>query len=174
MDLGSGAGYPGIPIAVMRAGFQVTLLDATRKKVRRLEEFAADLPQVIAVWGRAEEVSRHRKSTAGSLPDNGLMGSGRVWARAVGPLPVLVELGFGLLRAGGVLLAWKGPEVAGEEWDAAQSAAQALGGRALGTRRYELPMGAGERLLIAFARGEKELPSGFPRAPAVIRRRPLS
>lgn len=162
LDLGAGAGYPGLPLAIVGAAAPVTLVDATRRKVEFLVEAArATGAPATALWGRAEEL-------AGRLD-----GQARVWVRAVGPLPVLVELAFGFLRDGGVLVCWKGPEAAGAEAAAGQAACRALGGECLGVRAYCLPDDAGERTLYAYRRGPRPLPPGLPRPPAVIRRRPL-
>jgi 16S rRNA (guanine527-N7)-methyltransferase len=162
LDLGAGAGYPGLPLALAGAARAVTLLEATRKKAEFLAE-AARLcgAPARAVWERAERAV-------------GAVGpQARVWVRAVGPLPVVVELAFGLLSPGGVLVAWKGPGAEGEEAAAGEAACRALGGTYLGKRVYALPGGAGERALYAYRRGEGPLPPGVPRSPAAIRRRPL-
>lgn len=162
LDLGSGAGYPGIPLALAGAAQAVTLLDATLRKVAFLNEACeATGASAHGLWGRAE-----------ALRDR-LPLQERVWCRAVGPLPVLVELAFGLLASGGVLVCWKGPEAVGEEAEAGEAACRALGGQVLGVRSYRLPEGAGERTLFAYRRGTTPLPPGVPRAPALIRRRPL-
>lgn len=160
VDVGSGAGYPGLPLAMVRPDVEVVLLEATRKKAEHLIRFAAGQPNVSVVWGRAEHPVRE------------IQGTNRVWVRAVGPLFVLVELAFGLLTPGGWLVAWKGPEVDGEEWELGVRVARRLGGRAVGLRAYKLGDGA-ERRLAVFERGEGALPPGIPRAPGLIRRRPL-
>lgn len=161
LDLGSGAGYPGIPLATVRPDLAVTLVDATRKKVERLARFAADLPRVETWWGRIEDLA------------GGTERVDRVWVRAVGPLPVLVELAFGALKPGGWLVAWKGMEAVGSEWEAGARAARALGGWTIGLKRYVLP-GSGDRYLMVFERGERALPRGVPRPAAIIRRHPLA
>lgn len=162
VDLGAGAGYPGLPLAIAGAAARVVLLEATRRKAEFLAEAAASSgAPATALWGRAEEVGAR------------LGGQARVWARAVGPLPVLVELAFGMLREGGVLVCWKGPDAAGAEGEAGESACRALGGDGLGMRTYALPEGGGQRTLFAYRRGSGPLPAGVPRAPAMIRRRPL-
>lgn len=161
IDLGSGAGYPGLPLAIRVPGVHVTLLDATRKKVERLATFATGVPNAEVRWGRAEDLAHDGMQVE------------RVWVRAVGPLPVLVELSFGLLGPGGWMVAWKGTEALGEEWKAGADAARALGGRAVGTRPYALGAGVDQRTLMVFERGRRDLPDGFPRPPAVILRHPL-
>lgn len=162
LDLGSGAGYPGVVLAAAAAARDVQLVEATGKK-------AAFLARVVdttgvparAVWARAE------------APAGRVDAVERVWVRAVGPLSMLVEVGFGLLVPGGVLVAWKGPDAVGGEADEAETACRILGGESLGVRRYELAAGAGQRTLFAYRRGTRAMPRGLPRPPAVIRRRPL-
>ena len=154
---------PGLPLAIVGAATIVTLVDATRRKVEFLDDAARRCGVAArAVWGRAEALGA-------TLPPQA-----RVWARAVGPLPVLIELAFGLLEEGGVVVCWKGPEAIGPEAAAGEAACQALGGEPLGLRAYALPEGAGERTLFAYRRGRGRLPPGVPRSPAAIRRRPLS
>jgi 16S rRNA (guanine527-N7)-methyltransferase len=161
-DLGAGAGYPGLPLAIVGAAPRVTLVEATRRKAQFLAQAvdACGAPAEV-VWGRAEALA------------TGVAPPMRVWARAVGPLPVLVELAFGMLAEGGVAACWKGPEALGAEAQAGEAACLALGGEPLGVRSYALPGGAGERTLFAYRRGRGDLPPGVPRAPAIIRRRPL-
>jgi 16S rRNA (guanine527-N7)-methyltransferase len=162
VDMGSGAGYPGLPLVLAGAAAEAVLVDATRRKVEFLDSVCATVgAPARAMWGRAEDL-------AGRMPARE-----RVWARAVGPLPVLVELAFGMLARAGVVVCWKGPEARGAEGAAGEAACRALGGEPLGMRTYSLPEGAGERTLFAYRRGEGALPRGVPRAPAVIRRRPL-
>ena len=99
VDLGSGAGFPGIPLA-LASGRTALLLDSVGKKARAVEQFVRDsgLERTIAVWPRrAEEID---------LESAGL--AGMVVARAVSSLPSLVELASPLLRAGGWLVAMKG------------------------------------------------------------------
>ncbi|HET9476589.1 MAG TPA: 16S rRNA (guanine(527)-N(7))-methyltransferase RsmG, partial [Dehalococcoidia bacterium] len=101
IDIGSGAGFPGLPIKIARPDLQLTLLEATGKKARFLELTVRelDLAGVTVVNGRAEEMAHdaaHRGAYALAL------------ARAVAPLPVLVELALPFLHVGGYLAAPKG------------------------------------------------------------------
>ncbi|MCB9831364.1 MAG: 16S rRNA (guanine(527)-N(7))-methyltransferase RsmG [Planctomycetes bacterium] len=137
LDLGTGAGFPGIPLACALPELRVTLLDSTRKKIDFLKEVVADLgleEQVDCVWGRFEDFIRpHRK-------DYDL-----VLARAVGPLERL--LGWTTNRWFGPLVLWKGPRFE-EELDDAH--------RLLGERKmdvvldvaYEIPGDPAERRIV--------------------------
>ena len=120
IDVGSGAGFPGIPLAIARPDIQMTLLDAQQKRVRFLQEAAASLKlsNVNAVHGRAEDtaqLSEYRENFDLAL------------ARAVASLPALLELLLPFVRTGGRALCWKGPAVM-EELSAGDAAARLLGG----------------------------------------------
>ncbi len=104
IDIGSGAGLPGLALAVARGGWSVTSLEATGKKVCFQQQVvdALDLANVRVIQGRAEEVAheaiyRERFHL--------------VTARAVASLTALVEIGLPFLRPNGLLLVWKGPAV---------------------------------------------------------------
>jgi 16S rRNA (guanine527-N7)-methyltransferase len=104
IDVGSGAGFPGIPLAIARPDIHVTLLDAQQKRVRFLQEAAAQLNliNVSAIHGRAEDTAHQlefRESFSLAL------------ARAVASLPTLLELLLPFVRIGGRALCWKGPAV---------------------------------------------------------------
>jgi 16S rRNA (guanine527-N7)-methyltransferase len=118
IDIGTGAGLPGLPIAVARPEANVTLLDATRKRCNFLIEAQRrlGLGNVVVLWGRAEDMGRdprHRDRYDAAL------------SRALAPLPVLVELTAPFVRPGGRILAWKGPQ-ADQEINEAQKALREL------------------------------------------------
>jgi 16S rRNA (guanine527-N7)-methyltransferase len=100
VDIGSGAGFPGLPLAVARPGTGFDLIDSVGRKVEFIERVTSELglDNVTALKVRSEDlaVSRGREAYAVAT------------ARAVAPLPVLAELASPLLREGGVLVAWKG------------------------------------------------------------------
>lgn len=122
LDVGTGGGIPGIPLAIARPELRVTLLDATAKKVRFLEEVIQDLrlSNASAVWGRAEDLGHdptHRERYA------------VVTARAVARLATLAEFTLPFARVGGVVLLPKGAG-AQDELDEAHHAIHTLGGSA--------------------------------------------
>lgn len=99
LDIGTGAGFPGIPLKIARPDIKLTLMDSTKKKTEFLKHIikALDLSDVKVVWGRAGEV---------------LLGHfDVVVARAVAKLPKLVPIALTYLKPGGLLIAQKGPEV---------------------------------------------------------------
>jgi 16S rRNA (guanine527-N7)-methyltransferase len=163
VDLGSGGGYPGLPLAVALPARHALLVDSVGKKVRFLEAAIAATGltgTVEARNGRAEALAAD-PAQRGSWP--------AVTARAVAPLAELVELAFPLLQRGGVLVAWKRGELAGE-LDAAARAMAELGGGELQLADAGTPLLAGHRLVVARCLGTS--PARFPRDPAQRRRAP--
>jgi len=163
IDIGTGGGIPGIPLAIRHPEVAFTLNDSTRKKVVFLDEVASalPLPNVYPLWARAEELGRKPE-------DRGRFNA--VFARAVAHLGLLIEYALPLLKTGGMLIAMKGP--AGEE-EVAQSAPalQALNGEVSELRRLTVA-GAGERLLIVI-RAVAPAPEKYPRDAGVMKKRPL-
>ncbi len=160
-DLGAGAGFPGLPLAVALPRAEVVLVESVARKCAfvRAAATAAGLTNVEVVADRAESWSA------------GLGTRDLVTARALAPLAVLAEYAAPLLRDDGVLVAWKGKRDPGEERDAAAAAAQ-LG---LVVERVE-PVhpyaGAAHRHLHVL-RKVAPTPDRFPRRPGMARKRPL-
>jgi 16S rRNA (guanine527-N7)-methyltransferase len=142
LDLGSGAGFPGIPLAICSSR-QVTLLDSVGKKVRELTLIISGLgmaDRVTALADRAETLASTRRA-AFSV----------VTARAVSELPALVELAAPLLQRGGTLICLKGSPPS-EELDRADSVGQLVGMRLVQVRSFDLPEGAGHRTVLCYER----------------------
>jgi len=183
LDLGTGAGFPGIPLRIaiddLAAGvspadgtdrtrladrtvpaapprIRILLLDALAKRVGFLRESVAalGLADIEAVHARAEDAGR------GPLRE----GCGMVAARAVAPLNVLLESALPLVRTGGLFVAMKGPDAASETV-AAGRALKLLGGRIESVRTLVLPVPEGEELTrsLVLVRKEKPCPPGWPR-----------
>lgn len=159
IDVGSGGGLPGIPLAVARPDVRFTLLEATGKKADFLARVAGELG-----LGNVE-VLRERAETVGQDHRRWRERFDAVIARAVGPLPVLLELTVPLARVGGVVLAIKG-ERAGEEIEAAKAALHALHSAVIDTVRT--PTGT-----IVVVEKRRATPRLYPRAPGEPKRRPL-
>jgi 16S rRNA (guanine527-N7)-methyltransferase len=160
LDLGSGAGIPGIPMAVMRAGVWIVLVEASRRKAAFLELAVRDLglANVAVLNARAEEVGRdpdHRERYDA------------VTARALAPLRVLVEYALPLLRVGGVAVFPKGAGAA-DEVAAAADVLRILGGRAE-TEPPSRPQGSP----VVVIRKTAPTPPEFPRRPGIPVRRPV-
>ena len=164
LDVGSGAGLPGMVLKICRPDLRVTLLDARRKRARALEDIAAKLGVEARVrWGRAEEVARE----AGMRE-----GFDVVIARAVARLDVLLELCVPFVAPGGRFIAMKGPGVRGEEMRLGEAARGRLGCGRPRERSLQLPAGAGERVLLVFPK-VKATPPDYPRPAGVPEKRPL-
>jgi 16S rRNA (guanine527-N7)-methyltransferase len=167
LDLGSGGGFPGLPLAATLPATEVMLLDAVGKKARFLETVVAATglgDRVRVVAARAEALARSREHReAWSV----------VTARAVGATADLVELAVPLLRPGGSLVAWKRGDLAAE----LAAADRALAGMG-GGRIDVLPVGQGiadldGHVLVIVTRSiAGRVPDTYPRDPAVRARRP--
>ncbi|HYM83951.1 MAG TPA: 16S rRNA (guanine(527)-N(7))-methyltransferase RsmG [Candidatus Dormibacteraeota bacterium] len=162
LDLGSGGGYPGLPLAVATPA-RALLVDSVGKKAAFLRTAVAALglePTVGVGDTRAEALARdrdHRERWA------------LVTARAVAALPELVELAFPLLVPGGRLVAWKRGDI-GEELARARWAAESLGGATIAVEPVGLPGLSGHVLVVLDK--QRPTPTAYPRDPAVRARRP--
>ncbi|MBI1886607.1 MAG: 16S rRNA (guanine(527)-N(7))-methyltransferase RsmG [Chloroflexi bacterium] len=164
IDIGSGAGFPGVPLKIVWPHLEVTLLEARRKKATFLNELlsALGLTDVGFVIGRAEDAARdpaHREAYD------------TVAARAVAPLPVLVELALPFLRLGGYLASPKGSG-APREAEAAKTALEACGGQLVTVEPLALP-GAGPQPVLVLVRKVAPTPQRFPRRAGIPSKRPL-
>jgi 16S rRNA (guanine527-N7)-methyltransferase len=160
-DLGAGAGFPGLVLAVALPQARVVLVESVGRKAEFLRRARDELglARVEVVAQRAEEWRA---------------GLGRcevVCARALAPLNVLVEYAAPLLREDGVLVAWKGRRDAEEERDGAAAAAR-LGLRIEEVREVH-PWPEAQALHLHVVRKVAPTPEGFPRRPGMARKRPL-
>ena len=160
-DLGAGAGLPGLPLAIACPGMEMTLLESSRRKC----EFIARAIAACRIAGASVACER-AESWRGGLGRMDL-----VTARAVGPLPVVIEYAAPLLSLGGVLVAWRGrrePEVE----HAAGLAAGQLALELHEARRVSPYPGARNRHLFVWQK-VGDTPADFPRRPGVALKRPL-
>ncbi len=164
-DVGAGAGFPGLPLAVALPDTRVDLIESARRKAEVVERLAAaaGLANARALPVRAEEWSGPGKE--------GREAYDAVTARAVAPLAVLVEYAAPLLRRGGRLVAWKGARDEGEE-EAGTRAAAAAGMAPRGVLHVTPYAGARHRHLHVFEK-VAATPEGLPRRPGAARKRPL-
>ena len=146
VDVGSGGGAPGIPLAQALPDREVTLLEATRRKCDFLERWARELPNARVVCGRAEEQPVDSWGVA--------------VAKALAPPPVAAEWCLPLVEPGGAVVLYVGPT--------AQADRVALVAEQLAAELEESPPG----LLVLRKLGPT--PPGFPRRPGVARKRPLA
>ena len=162
LDLGSGAGYPGLPLAAALPAARAALVEPVRKK-------AAFLDAVVASAGLAsvEVLPVRSEALAADTAHRGRWPA--VTARAVASLADLVELAFPLLVRGGILVAWKRGDLVAEV-AAARRAVEALGGGAIDSVEPHVAGLEGHRLIVVTSRGR--VPAAYPRDPAARKRRP--
>jgi len=162
LDLGTGAGFPGLPIKILRENIKVTLLDSVGKKINYLEETITKLGLggIEALNGRAEDLGQQK---------NYREHYDIVTARAVALLPVLCELALPLVKIGGLFIAQK--TVRAEEIASAENAILELGGKIQEIKKYTLP-GTEERALIIIKK-VSDTPDNFPRVYNLLTKNPL-
>jgi 16S rRNA (guanine527-N7)-methyltransferase len=168
-DIGAGAGFPGLVLALALPRAQVDLLDSASRKSAvstRLAQ-AAELRNVRSITARVEDFARQPAALGG-----GREAYDAVTARAVGPLALLVEYAAPLLREGGVLVAWKGARDAAEE-AAAAAAAEKLGMAVKEVRPVD-PYPASENRHLHVFEKVGPTPDGFPRRAGMAKKHPLA
>jgi len=160
VDLGSGAGLPGLVLAIARPEAEIVLVESVGKKCAWLERTvtALALENVRVVCARAEELEEEPFDV--------------VTARALASLSVLCEYAAPLLREGGSLVAWKGAVDAREDADGLH-AANVLGLEREEVRAVEPYPGSQRRTLHVF-RKVSPTPAGYPRRPGMAAKRPLA
>jgi 16S rRNA (guanine527-N7)-methyltransferase len=164
IDLGTGGGLPGIPVAIARPNRRLTLLEATGKKVRLLEQFinALNLTNCQAIQQRAETLAHepaHREQYDAAVN------------RAIGQMSAVLEYSMPLLKTGGRLLAMKGPKVE-QELDAAGDALDILGAGDLQVIDA-YPETFDNDLVIVSIIKERPTPTQYPRNASRMKQKPL-
>lgn len=146
IDVGSGGGSPGLPLAVSLPDREFTLLEGERRKCVFLDRFASELQNVEVVWGRAEEQPLETYDVA--------------LAKALAKPPVAVELCAPLVRRRGAVVLWLG--------ETAERERVARAGELVGCRLESDSDG------VVLLRKIRATPAGFPRRPGVAKKRPLA
>jgi 16S rRNA (guanine527-N7)-methyltransferase len=164
MDIGTGAGLPGLALKIARPAWNVTLSDATAKKITVLHDIIAKLglEGVQAIQGRAEDLGQHPHQRGQYA---------LVTARAVARLPILLEYMLPLAQQGGLCIAMKGESAAQEVEDSANALA-VLGGHVESLTAIQLPTLEQTHYLIAVRKVAKT-PSIFPRRAGLPSKSPL-
>ena len=162
VDVGTGAGFPGMPLKILEPTIRMTLLDSLGKRITFLQEVCDNLKltDVACVHARAEEfAAEHRQSFDFAV------------SRAVASLELLCELCLPYLKVGGRFLAMKGVD-SGEEINRAARCISILGGRLLPSVDYVIP-GANVRHRVVLVEKCTPTPNGYPRRWAKIQKAPL-
>ena len=165
LDLGTGGGIPGVPLACVRNDLHVTLLDATRKKLDAVGRIVAELElsNVETLWGRAE-ILAHDETQREQYD--------AVTARAVAKLPTLVEYAAGFVRVGGQCWFPKSVDAVQREAEDARRAAEQCALQYVKTHRFRLPGEYGERAVVIYEK-RGPLRKDLPRSPGRPRSTPL-
>ena len=161
-DVGTGAGFPGLPLRIVEPSIRLTLLDAQNKRIEFLKEVCGDigLADVECVHARAEEFAADRRESFDL-----------VTSRAVAALPLLCELCLPLVKVGGYFVAMKSVD-AGAELDAAAHAIEVLGGAVERVADYDIP-GTEVRHRAILIKKMRETGKKYPRPFAKIKKAPL-
>lgn len=163
-DVGSGGGFPGLPLAIARPTLKFTLIESTGKKARHLTETAQalGLDHITVLSERAE--------TLGQQPQH-RQRYDAVTARAVGPMNVLLELTLPLVKVGGRLLAMKGPRLEGELNEAGDAIDLLGGGDLAVVDAY--PEHFENGLVVVSLIKDRPTPKAYPREPGTPKRSPI-
>lgn len=164
LDIGSGAGFPGLPLKIARSGWHITLVEATGKKVAFLQHMIGvlELENVTAIHARVEDLAHQREYRAAF---------DLVTARAVAALPVLLEYAAPCCRVGGTIILPRKGDLA-EELAQGKRAARQLGATFAADQPVMLPgLADGRRLLVWEQR--KTCPPQYPRSHAAMVKQPL-
>lgn len=164
IDVGTGAGFPGMPLLILRPDLQMTFLDALQKRIGFLQDALARLGlKAQTLHARAEDAARlpeHREAYDAAV------------SRAVANAAVLEELTLPFLREGGLAIAWKGPGVQ-EELTAARRAAFVLGGTVRGVVPAPVPGRDDWQHVLLLTDKTGRTPKAYPRKAGTPGKKPL-
>ena len=163
VDVGTGAGFPGIPLAITKK-VKVTLVDSLNKRINFLNivKESIELNNVNTVHGRAEEVGQNEKYR--EKFDYAV-------SRAVAPINVLLEYMLPLVKVGGYCLCMKGPKVI-DEMQGIENVAEKLGGKYIKLEELEIP-GEESRKNVIIIKKVKSTNKKYPRKPGTPAKQPL-
>lgn len=164
IDIGTGGGFPGLPLKIVNPELDVTLMDSLNKRIVFLKEVISQLglDEIEAIHGRAEELSRtpqHREQYDIAI------------SRAVASLDTLSEYCIPFVKEGGYFISMKGPDV-DEEMKLSQNAIKILGGRLVEKRLVQIPESDITHSLIIIEK-IRSTPTKYPRGGGKPRKNPL-
>ena len=164
IDIGTGAGFPGIPLKIVMPSLEVTLLDSLKKRLNFLEGVIhkLGLENIQTLHGRAEDYGRD--------PEHKEVYDYAV-SRAVARMPVLLEYALPFVKVGGFFICQKGPGII-EELEASKKALEILGGEVVDVREVTLPfVERGHHVVVV--KKIKRTPNKYPRQPGKPAKNPL-
>ncbi len=161
-DIGTGAGFPGVPLAILRSDINVLLVDALNKRLVFLEELKQKL-------GLTNVTTKHSRSEDLGNDESARQRFDYVFSRAVARMNILCEYDLPFVKVGGCMLAWKGPQVF-EELDEARKAIEILGGK---LEKVETQALNGQEHYIAVIKKIKDTPKKYPRQTGLPKKKPL-
>ncbi len=164
IDVGTGGGFPGIPIKIVRKDLDIVLMDSTNKKINFLKDVIdkLGLDKIQAIHARAEELGRdslYREKFNIAI------------SRAVAQLNTLCEYCLPFVKVGGYFISMKGPDIE-EELEEARNSIKVLGGRLMDIKIVKLPLSDITHSLIIIEK-VKETPTKYPRGGGKPRKKPL-
>ena len=164
IDVGTGAGFPGIPLLILRPDLRMTFLDAQNKRLLFIEDTLRQL-------GLTAKIVHARAEDAARLPEHREQYD-RAVSRAVAASPVLQELTLPFVAVGGMAVAWKGPGAA-EEWQQAKRAAYLLGGSLRELMPAPVPGRPEWGHMLLVTDKERPTPKAYPRRAGTPNKKPL-
>jgi len=164
IDVGTGAGFPGIPIAIIDKTKKITLLDSLNKRINFLNEVSRELNinNIETIHGRAEELGQNKKYR--EYYDVAV-------SRAVANMTTLLEYLLPFVKVGGICICMKGSDIE-QELDQSKFAIKELGGEILSKEKFELPSSDMERNIIIIKK-IKPTPNKYPRKAGMPSKMPI-
>lgn len=163
IDIGTGAGFPGVPLKILRPDINLTLVDSLNKRIRFLSELCKKINiEADIIHARAEELSRKEKFR--EKFDIAV-------SRAVAPLNILCEYCIPYLKTGGFFVSLKGSNFE-EEIKNSKNALEVLGAKIINIKSFDLPENKGNRSIIAIKKNQNILKK-YPRSNSQISKKPL-
>lgn len=164
IDVGTGAGFPGLPLAIVKSNLKVTLLDSLNKRVKFLDDVInrIELQNVQCIHGRAEDLGQNKNYR--EIYDVSV-------SRAVANLSTLAEYLLPFVKINGRVIFMKGPDVE-EELENAKFAIQELGGKIMSVEKLQLPNSDIGRTIIIIKK-IKKIPAKYPRKAGLPSKEPI-
>lgn len=164
IDIGTGAGFPGIPLSIIKNKTNITLVDSLNKRINFLNQVVVDLKlkNVKAVHSRAEEIGKNNEYRE----SNDI-----VVSRAVAKLNILAEYMLPLVNVGGKCICMKGPDCE-EEINLSKTAIKTLGGKIEKIEQFTLPNSDMKRTIIIIKKVDKT-PNKYPRKAGIPQKNPI-